>query len=338
MALNLVSALLQQAEYRSNSPSTSGPTVTPFPNFDASADAVALNKAINAKGVDEESIIHILTTRTNWQRQQIAQDYQQSAGKQLKDVLKSKLSSKLETVVLDLLQTPAQFDANQLYYATKGLGTDEDCLIEILVSRSNKEIKEIIKAYKEEFNCGLEEQIKSDTSGGFQKALIALLKASRDEGCTVDYDLADDDARALYEAGEKRKGTDVDAFINILTSRNFPHLQKVFERYTKYSKHDVDKALDLELNGDIENVLISLVKCIGNKPAYFAEKLNNSMKDFGTKDKILIRIMVSRSEVDMKDIKIEYKAKYGKTLYKAILDDTKGDYEKILLALCGSNE
>uniref|UniRef100_UPI00398E3EF5 annexin A1a n=1 Tax=Pristiophorus japonicus TaxID=55135 RepID=UPI00398E3EF5 len=338
MASNLVSALFQQATYSSNYPSPSGPTVTPFPNFDASVDAAAINNALNAKGVDEETIISILTTRTNLQRQQIAADYQQSVGKQLKAVLKSKLSSKLETVALNLLQTPAQFDAHQLYYATKGLGTDEDCLVEILVSRSNKEIKEIIKVYQEEFNCDLEGKIKSDTSGAFQKALIALLKASRDESSTVDHDLADDDARALYEAGEKRKGTDVDTFINILTTRNFAHMHTVFQRYTKYSKHDVDKALDLELNGDIENVLISLVKCMGNKPAYFAEKLNNSMKGYGTDDDKLIRIMISRSEVDLKDVEIEYKAKYGMTLYKAIKDDTKGDYEKILLALCGTKE
>lgn len=337
MASNLVSVFLQQA-IQSNDPSSSGPTITPFPNFDASADAVALNNALQAKGVDEDAIINILTTRTNSQRQQIAADYQQSVGKQLKEVMKSKLSSKLETVVLDLLQTPAHFDAHQLYYAMKGLGTDEDCLVEILVSRNNKEIKELIKAYREEFKSELEDKIKSDTSKDFQNVLIALLKASRDESCKVDYDLADDDARALYEAGEKRKGTDVDTFINILTSRNATHMRTVFERYTKYSKHEVDKALDLELSGDIENALISLVKCIGSKPTYFAEKLYNSMKGYGTQDKMLIRILISRSEVDLKDIKVAYKAKYGTTLYKAIKDDTKGDYEKILLALCGSDE
>ncbi|XP_072372688.1 annexin A1a [Scyliorhinus torazame] len=337
MASNLVSVFLQQT-MQANYPSPSGPTITPFPNFDASADAVALNNALHAKGVDEEGIINILTTRTNWQRQQIAAEYQQSVGKQLKDVMKSKLSSKLETVALDLLQTPAKFDAHQLHYAMKGLGTDEDCLVEILVSRNNQEIKEIIKAYKEEFKSDLEDKIKSDTSKDFQKALIALLKASRDEGCEVNHDLADDDARALYEAGEKRKGSDVDTFINILTSRNATHMQTVFQRYTKYSKHEVGKALDLELSGDIENVLMSLVKCLGCKPGYFAEKLHDSMKGYGTNDKMLIRILISRSEVDLKDIKVVYKAKYGTTLHQAIKDDTKGDYETILLALCGSDE
>lgn len=57
------------------------------------------------------------------------------------------------------------------------------------------------------------------------------------------------------------------------------------------------------------------------------------MKGAGTRHKALIRIMVSRSEVDMNDIKAFYQKKYGVSLCQAILDETKGDYEKILVAL-----
>lgn len=39
----------------------------------------------------------------------------------------------------------------------------------------------------------------------------------------------------------------------------------------------------------------------------------------GTRKHILTRIMVSRSEKDLKRIKDEYKKNYGKTLYKDIL-------------------
>lgn len=307
------------------------------PTHDAAADASAIDKAIKAKGVDEATITDVLTKRNNAQRQAIKAAYQSSTGKPLEEALKKALSGNYETVVLALLKTPAEFDAQELKHATKGLGTDEDTLIEILVSRNNKEIRDINRVYKELFKNDLSKDIASDTSGDFQKALLALAKGDRSEDTRINAELVDNDARALYDAGERKKGTDVSVFINILTTRSYPHLQKVFQKYTTYSKHDVNKALDLELKGDIESCLTAIVKCATSRAAFFAEKLYLSMKGSGTRDKDLIRLMVTRSEVDMNEIKAHYKRLYGKSLHQAILDDTKGDYETILLALCGGD-
>uniref|UniRef100_A0A8C2DLA1 Annexin n=1 Tax=Cyprinus carpio TaxID=7962 RepID=A0A8C2DLA1_CYPCA len=296
-------------------------TVRPFAQFNAATDAGVLDKAIKTKGVDEVTIIETLVRRSNAQRQQIKAAYQQANGKPLDVALKAALKGELEEVVLSLLMTPAQYDSFLLKSAMKGLGTDEDTLVEILASRTNKEIQEIKQVFKQEYKKDLEAEIKSETSGDFRNALLSLCKATRSEDSFVQEDLADKDARAMYEAGEKRKGT-VD----------FLHLHL----YSKYSKVDIAKALDLELKGDIENCLISVVKCIGNKPAFFAEKLNQAMKGSGYKGKILTRIIVSRSETDLAKIKQEYQSKFGKSLYQDIQDDTKGDYETILLALCGN--
>ncbi|KAM6902235.1 annexin A1-like [Xenentodon cancila] len=312
-------------------------TVTPYPNFNASSDASVLQSAIESKGVDEDVIIAVLVKRSNDQRQKIKAVYEASTGKKLDESLKSVLRSHLEDVCLALLMAPAHFDAYLLRKATKGLGTDEDVLVEILATRSNKEIEQIKVVFKEEYKTELEQVIKDETKGDFTEALLAMLKAKRDEGTDVDLELARKDAAILFEAGENAHTTDVSTFINILTTRSGPQLTKTFEQYTLVGDITLPKALQMTLSGDIEDCLIAIVKCAWNKPAFFAEKLHLAMKGLGTCEDTLNRILVSRSEVDLQKIVEEYKAMYKISLQEDILNDNKGHYQQVLLGLCGAS-
>ncbi|XP_071322019.1 annexin A1-like [Trachinotus anak] len=310
-------------------------TVTPYPNFNASADASVLQSAIESKGVDEDVIISVLVKRNNEQRQKIKAVYEASTGERLDEDLKGALRSDLEDVSLALLMTPAHFDAYQLRKATKGLGTHEEVLVEILATRSNQEIREIKRVFKEEYGKDLEEVIEDETSGDFTTALLAMLKANKDESTEVDLALSRKDAEMLFEAGENTSGVDVSAFINILTTRSGPQLSKTFQQYACVSDITLPKALDIELRGDIEDCLIDIVKCAWNTPAFFAEKLHLAMKGHGTCENTLTRVLVSRSEIDLKKIVEEYRAMYDISLQEHILRETEEHYQKVLLGLCG---
>ncbi|NP_861425.1 annexin A1c isoform X1 [Danio rerio] len=311
-------------------------TVKADTNFNAQNDAAKLKKAIETKGVDEATIIEVLAKKSNAQRQQIKAAYQQSAGKPLADALKKALSSHLEDVVLALLMTPSEYDAFEMKNALKGLGTSENVLSEILGTRSNKEITALKNSFKEVYGEMLEEDINSDVKGNLETALLALCKATRSEDRNIDDAQAKSDAKALFEAGENRIGTVCSVLIDILTNRSEAQLCKIFQYYSQLSKDGLAKDLEGELSGHLEDCLMTLVKAAWNKPAYFAEKLQHAMKGLGTDDNTLIRIIVSRSEIDLLKIMQEYKRMYGKTLQEAIQSETKGDYEKILLVLCGS--
>jgi len=61
------------------------------------------------------------------------------------------------------------------------------------------------------------------------------------------------------------------------------------------------------------------------------------MKGVGTQDRRLIRVIVTRTEIDMQHIKIAYYKKYGKPLTSAVRSDTSGHYKDFLLSLIGSD-
>uniref|UniRef100_A0A3P9IGM2 Annexin n=1 Tax=Oryzias latipes TaxID=8090 RepID=A0A3P9IGM2_ORYLA len=312
------------------------PTVVPAVNFDPDKDAARIETAIKTKGVDEQTIIDILTKRTYSQRRDIAFAYERKTKKDMISALKGALSGSLESVILGLMKSTAQFDATEIKGSMKGLGTDEETLIELLCSRSNSELVQIKSVYKDLFKKELHKDVAGDTSGNFAKLLLALVQTKRDEpSSVVDYGRIDEDARALYEAGVKIKGTDVATWISIMSERSVPHLQKVFQKYRSYSPYDMQESIVKEVKGDLQKSFLVLVQCIENKQLYFAKKLNEAMKSSGAKEKIVTRIIVSRCEVDLQKICSEFKSAFGKSLQETIEGHTKGDYQKALLSLCG---
>ncbi|XP_073925272.1 annexin A13 isoform X1 [Castor canadensis] len=301
--------------------------------FDVDRDVKKLYKACKGMGTDEAAIIEVLSSRTSDERQQIKQKYKTKYGKDLEEVLKSELSGNFEKTALALLDRPNEYAARQLQKAIKGLGTDEAVLIEILCTRSNKEIIAIKEAYQRLFDRSLESDVKGDTSGNLRKILVSLLQANRDEEDEVDKDLAGQDAKDLYDAGEGRWGTDELAFNEVLAKRSHKQLRATFQAYQILIGKDIEEAIEEETSGDLQKAYLTLVRCARDREGYFADRLYKSMKGVGTDEETLIRIIVTRAEVDLQGIKAKFHEKYQKPLSDMVHSDTSGDFRKLLVAL-----
>ncbi|XP_020944616.1 annexin A13 isoform X2 [Sus scrofa] len=267
--------------------------------FDVDRDAKKLHKACKGMGTDEAAIIEILSSRTSNERQQIKQKYKATYGKDLEEVLKSELSGNFEKTALALLDRPCEYAARQLRKAMKGLGTDESVLIEILCTRTNKEIIAIKEAYQKLFDRSLESDVKSDTSGNLKKILVSLLQANREEGDNVDKDLAGQDAKDLYDLIGK----------------------------------DIEEAIESETSGNLKKAYLTLVRSARDLQGYFADRLYKSMKGAGTDEDTLIDIIVTRAEVDLPAIKAKFQENYQTSLSDMVRADTSGDFRKLLVAL-----
>jgi len=312
------------------------PTVHPTVSFEALKDAEALHKAMKGLGTNEKTLIAVMCHRSNDQRQAIKEAFITCYGKELKSELKKELSGDFERLMLALLTPWADFMAKEIHDAVDGAGTNEKKLIEILCSSTNQEIRRITAAYEQLHSKGIEAAIKGDVSGDFKRLLICLLQAQRcEEEIHISAEAAAEDADRLLKAGEDKRGTDECEFISILSSRSFAHLNRVSDDYERLRGHSLKEAIKAEFSGSIATALITILQCAKNRPAFFAECLHHTMVGLGTRDRDLIRIIVSRSEIDLANVRNEYENKYNKTLASDVKKDTSGDYRETLLALIG---
>ena len=299
----------------------------------AQADADALKKAFKGIGCDKKTIIDITVNRTNAQRQQIKEAYKASYGRDLMKDLKSELHSHLEDGILALFTDPIEYDADELRGAMKGMGTNEDTLIEIIASRPPHMLKAIITRYKEKFNRDLEADVKSETSGTLRKLLIALLQCSRSANTNPNQAQCAQIAQEIYQAGEKKLGTDESIFNKYFCTLSPYELAAVSREYHKLTGHTILQAIDKEFHGDSKKALRTIVYATLSPSEYFATRVRDAVKGLGTKDHLLIRLLVSRSETDMPQIKQYYKQLYGKDMVADIKSDISGEYQNLFVQL-----
>uniref|UniRef100_A0A183CTA2 Annexin n=1 Tax=Globodera pallida TaxID=36090 RepID=A0A183CTA2_GLOPA len=99
-------------------------------------------------------------------RRLIAQAYKNRYQEDLIEIIQNELPDDgAKELILALLYEMDVYDAISLHSSMKGLGTDEHVLTEILVTRSNDQIRAIRKAYTKLYNTQLEADIGEDTSG-----------------------------------------------------------------------------------------------------------------------------------------------------------------------------
>lgn len=300
----------------------------------AQKDAEDLRKAMKGFGTDEAALIKICANRTNTQRQQIKAAYKAAYGRDLIADLKSELHGKFEDAMVALFADPIEYDADQLRAGMKGLGTNEDTLIEIIGSRPPHILKAIKQKYQEKYKRDLESDVKGETHGTLQHLLISLLQCNRSTNQYPDQGRCAQIAQEIYQAGEAKLGTDESVFNKYFCSLSPLELACVSQQYHKITGHTILQAIDKEFSGDSKKALRTIVYATLSPSEYFATRVNDAIKGWGTNDHLLIRILISRDEIDMPQIKQYYKQLFGKDMVQAVKSDISGDYQKLMIELC----
>ena len=298
-------------------------------------DARQIQLILSGKEKDDDKLIKLVTSRTNEERLKIKDEYNSTFNSDLINDLKKAYSFHFEDVLVGLFYSPVDYDCYHIRKAVKGLGTNENTLIEILSTRDKKHIEKMKLRYKEIYpGRDMVQDIKKDTSGSFWKVLSTLLESNRDddENKVLDKEKCKEDAKNLYQAAQT-KTNHVEIFTDIFTKRTKYELIEIGRIYHQISKNSILQEIQNLFSGDTKNALEGIIYGILSPSEYFAKILYKSMKGLGTSDTTLIRVMISRNEIDMPQIKQYYRNLYNKDLVSAIKGDTSGNYQKILVEL-----
>ncbi|XP_046366105.2 uncharacterized protein LOC124141953 isoform X2 [Haliotis rufescens] len=313
-------------------PKTTG-TITPAKNFDAVKEVEKLHKAMDGFGTDEQVIIDVISNKSNEQRQLLKKKYKEKYKKDLMKDLESELRGDFEELVLALMMEPTEYDAHCLHEAVKGPGTSEATLIGILCTRSGKDIKAITEHYRRAYTSDLENDIRSDTSGEFEELLVQLLKGGRDSGWEVNQKEAEQDAKDLNK--DKSIKVSDETFKRVMTKKNRLQAKATFAEYKKLADQEIVAAISA--SGDAKAGYEGLAQALEDPIEFYAARLQEGFKGLGTNDTRLIRILVSRSEIDLADIKAKYAELYGKSLREKVDAECSGHYKRTLLTILGEN-
>uniref|UniRef100_A0A8C6TKU3 Annexin n=1 Tax=Neogobius melanostomus TaxID=47308 RepID=A0A8C6TKU3_9GOBI len=223
-------------------------------------------------------------------------------------------------------------DIKAIRKACKGLGTDEKAIIEILANRSSAQRQEIKQAYFDKYDDELVDVLKSELSGSFEKAILAML-----------------DPPIIYAVKELRRamkgaGTDEDVLVEILctATNDIDCTLKCALLYYLVHERDLEADIEGDTSGDVRNLLTALLQ--GNRDETWevdeelAEQDATSLieageEQFGTDESTFNYILAMRNYLQLQATFKAYEQLSGTEILDAIKNETAGTLKKCYKAL-----
>jgi len=240
-------------------------------------------------------------------------------------------------------------DGEKLRSEMKGFGTDEQAIIDVLTSRSHEQRLTIVKYFTQEYDRDLLEELKEELGEKFDDLTYGLI------GTTAEH--------LAYEFNSllENATSDENSLIEILSTRSVDEIKEVVKQYAQtYERalvdhlgnasparrlaasiinganngQTADQVIQSETSDELKAVVAIGAEAIQNPVTFFAKSLNKALAgEFN--NKTLTRILTTRSEIDLANIKAEYERLFSRKLSDDVKSKTSDDYRKALCVLLG---
>lgn len=217
--------------------------------------------------------------------------------------------------------------AQSLRTAMKGWGSDNMALINVLAPMSAANIVKVSQKYSEVIKRDLYKDIKSETSGDFEVALLQLL----DLPCVLD-------AKILFNA-MKGLGSNKDLMTEVLTTRSALELEEISMHFEAMYKKKLLSTVEDESAGDLQkcyNLLLTANR-LSPDPSQLdgdvQELYEAGEKRWGANEGVFVRKLCGYSREYNEQLYYKYAEKYGKALDAVIHKEMSGKLADCLAAL-----
>ena len=296
-----------------------------------SKDVEDLKKLI--ENMDYSGMTNFVTKRSHKELMKLRQIYKIKFGIDLMPELKSNLPGIYKKTVLALFTDPVEYDIDTIYKCMKS-DTSKNEMIEIFASRPDWYLIKIKNLYAKKYNLDLEEQIKEGTLDDFKKLLLGILQCQRSTNEAPDLDYCKRVAEDL-EQEESEKLT-VDSTINIIFIQSSPQeMLTISKEYNKSTQKLITETIDKNFKGDVKRLLKAILIAKISPSEYYAnliyEAISGSLLDE------CARLLVTRAEVDLNQIKKYYKKLYENDIIEDIRSKDSNEYTNLLIEICNNH-
>ncbi|ESQ52552.1 hypothetical protein EUTSA_v10016949mg [Eutrema salsugineum] len=212
--------------------------------------------------------------------------------------------------------SPAQ-DSETLNQAFRGWGTDEKAIIRVLGKRNESQRRKIRESYKEKYGKDLIDDLSSELSGDFMKAVILWT-----------YDPAERDARLANKVlKEKKKGINkLKVLVEISCTTSPTYLIAVRKAYCSL----FDSSLEEHIASSVPFPLPKLLVTLASSFRYDKDKVDAEvatiesamLREAITKKQLdhdhVLYILGTRSVYQLRQTFVAYKQSYGNTIDKDV--------------------
>ncbi|WOK95528.1 annexin-like protein RJ4 [Canna indica] len=216
-------------------------------------------------------------------------------------------------------------DAERLFKACQGWGTDEKEIIAVLAHRDATQRKQIRLAYEEHHHENLIKRLEKELSGDFERAVYRWI-----------FDPIEREAILANIAVSKK--FDYQVIIEIACVNSPKELLAVKEAYHARYKHSLEEDVALHTVGELRQLLISLVSTYRyggdeidvNVAKLEAKTLQDAinLQEFNHGE--VIRILSTRSKAQLCATFTCYKDEYGISITKALATDSPNEFAHAL--------